>query len=170
MAPANSPKKCSRHCMCDKGCILASLERDNRQHNNISTLIRIISIISLSHLHALQKLPLIFLFSSKLATVSLDSHDSSPPATSYINHFLSVSHCGHIAPCCISLIPISLSQQSIYCTGKTWRLDVNKVMSQCSACHDGRDNRLIRIFILMIQLKLGLWFIWHNHSQINISI
>lgn len=109
-------------------------------------------------------LPLILLFSRNRAKLS---SDFSPPATSYINHFLSVSRCGHIAPCCISHTPISLSQQSIYCTGQTWRLDVNKVMSACSGCNDCQDKLLIRSFSLTAQLKLGLWF---THSWYIIKI
>lgn len=55
-----------------------------------------------------------FPFPQHLSTVAADRTDcresSSPPATSHINHFLSVADCGRVAPSCISLIPISLSR------------------------------------------------------------
>ena len=123
-------------CVCDIGCILAPL--------------MIIRIISLNHLHALQEVPLIFPFPRNLATAiadGADCHDSSsPPATSNINHLLSVTSCGHIAPCCISLIPSSLFLTiHLEARQETWRVDVSKVMSGCSACGNDSDNRLTMI-------------------------
>lgn len=112
MDPANSPKNCSKHCCCVCACVHVSVS--DRRCINLSretignpttALIMIIRIISLSHLHALQKPPLIFPFPCNLDTVIAERsncHDSSsPPATSYINHFLLVTSCGHVAPRCI---------------------------------------------------------------------
>lgn len=118
----------------------------------------IIRIISLNHLHALQKLPLIFQFPHNLATViadRTDCHDSpSTPATSNINNVLSLTICSHTAPCCISLVP-SESVLIIYLEARleTYWLDINKVMSQCSACHNSKDNRLTRFPFLMIKFS-----------------
>ena len=93
---------CACVCVSDRWCINLSSETIG---NPTTALIMIIRIMSLSHLHALQKPPLIFPFPRNLDTVIAERpncHDSSsPPTTSYINHFLLVTSCGHVAPCCI---------------------------------------------------------------------